>query len=113
MFLNGAKVELPPTAVADLAKAVQDETKLIQEFSKNYGKTKQLPPSAEFNLRAQLADLALQDGNRERFARAIVNRLWYRFYGHGLVMRLDQMHAKNEPSHPELLDWLSRDACGC
>ena len=43
------------------------------------------------------------------FARSIVNRLWNRFYGHGLVMRIDQMHANNEASHPELLQWLTRD----
>ena len=43
------------------------------------------------------------------FARSIINRLWFRFYGHGLVMRIDQMHAKNESSHPELLQWLTRD----
>src|SRR5262249_24825675 len=67
------------------------------------------PPSAEFNLRARLVELALGDENRERFARSIVNRLWHRFYGHGLVMRLDQMHANNASSHPELLAWLSRD----
>ena len=45
MFLNRAAVELPPAAVADLAKAIQDETKQIQELSKNYAKTKQLPAS--------------------------------------------------------------------
>jgi hypothetical protein len=109
MFLDGTKVEMPPAAVADLAKAVQDESKQIQEFTKNYAKTKQSPPSAEFNLRARLAELALGEENRERFARSIVNRLWHRFYGHGLVMRLDQMHANNASSHPELLAWLSRD----
>jgi len=109
MFLDGTKVDLPPAAVADLAAAIQDETKQIQEFNKNYAKTKQLPPSADFNLRSRLAELALRDDNRERFARSMVNRLWHRFYGYGLVVRLDQMHAKNEPSHAELLAWLSRD----
>jgi hypothetical protein len=109
MFLDGTKVEMPPSAVADLAKATQDETKQIDELRKNYAKTKQLPPTVDFNLRSQLADVALQDENRERFARSIINRLWHRFHGHGLVMRLDQMHANNEASHPELLAWLSRD----
>jgi hypothetical protein len=109
MFLDGTKVDVPPDTAADLAKSIQDETKQIQDLAKNYAKTKELPATSEFNLRSHLAELALRDDNRERFARSIVNRLWYRFYGHGLVMRLDQMHAKNEPSHPELLAWLSRD----
>jgi hypothetical protein len=109
MFLDGTKLDIPTGAAADLARAIQDETKQIQELAKNFAKTKQIPASAEFNLRAELAELALREDQRERFARAIVNRLWYRFYGHGLVMRLDQMHANNAPSHPELLDWLSRD----
>ncbi len=41
------------------------------------------------------------------FARAIVNRLWHRLMGIGLVEPLDQMHGDNDPSHPELLQWLS------
>ena len=45
----------------------------------------------------------------EFFSRSIVNRLWHRFFGHGLVMPLDQMHTENPPSHPELLAWLARD----
>ena len=51
----------------------------------------------------------LQPGEREFFARAIVNRIWYRLFGQGLVMPLDQMHSANPPSHPELLAWLARD----
>ena len=52
---------------------------------------------------------ALEPGERDYFARSIVNRLWHRHFGQGLVMPLDQMHAENPPSHPELLAWLSRD----
>src|SRR5262249_34906353 len=39
----------------------------------------------------------------------IVNRLFYRFFGRGLVMPIDQMHSENPPSHPELLTWLASD----
>jgi hypothetical protein len=109
MFLDGSKVDVPLAAVSNLAKAVQEETKQIQELGKAFKKSGQMPALADFNLRVRLANLALQDANRDRFARSIVNRLWYRFHGYGLVMRLDQMHAENEPSHPELLAWLSRD----
>ncbi len=51
----------------------------------------------------------MEPGQNDFFARAIVNRLWYRFYGRGLVMPLDQMHVENPASHPELLQWLARD----
>ena len=67
------------------------------------------PPSPKFSARAKLVEVALAAGDREFFARAIVNRIWHRLFGHGLVMPLDQMHSANPPSHPELLAWLARD----
>jgi len=42
------------------------------------------------------------------FARNIANRLWAQFFGRGLVHPLDMHHAKNPPSHPQLLDRLAR-----
>jgi hypothetical protein len=42
------------------------------------------------------------------FARAVVNRTWWRLFGRGIVHPVDDMHAANRPSHPELLDLLSR-----
>jgi len=68
-----------------------------------------MPPAPKQSARKRLAEIALDETNRGMFARSIVNRLWFRFYGHGLVMRVDQMHAENPASHPELLDWLARD----
>jgi hypothetical protein len=41
------------------------------------------------------------------FARALVNRLWGHFFGRGLVNPVDDMHADNPASHPELLAALS------
>ena len=43
------------------------------------------------------------------FARAAVNRLWWQFFGRGLVNPVDDMHLANIPSHPELLDGLARE----
>ncbi len=54
-------------------------------------------------------DIALEPGQRDFFARAIVNRVWYQLTGYGFVMPLDQMHSENPASHPELLHWLARD----
>lgn len=42
------------------------------------------------------------------FARAMVNRTWWRLFGRGIVQPVDDMHEANAPSHPELLDLLSR-----
>jgi hypothetical protein len=72
-------------------------------------KQKQPPPAPKFSRRAQLVEVALKSGENDYFAKAIVNRLFDRLLGQGLVMPLDQMHSSNPPSHPELLDWLARD----
>jgi hypothetical protein len=45
-----------------------------------------------------------------RFARTIVNRIWKRLIGRGLVEPVDDMDA--EPWNPELLDWLAADFVG-
>jgi hypothetical protein len=42
------------------------------------------------------------------FARATVNRLWAQFFGTGIVEPVDDFKDDNPPSHPELLDELSR-----
>jgi hypothetical protein len=67
------------------------------------------PPAPKFSARAKLVEVAMTDANAEYFARNIVNRMWHRFFGAGLVNPLDQMHSENPPSHPELLAALARD----
>jgi Protein of unknown function (DUF1553)/Protein of unknown function (DUF1549) len=57
----------------------------------------------------QLARL-LVDPKNGRLPRTIVNRLWARFMGHGLVEPLDDME---QPAwHQDLLDWLASDLVG-
>lgn len=58
-------------------------------------------------LRAALAKWIV-DAENPYFARAAVNRLWWHFFGRGIVNPVDDMHSGNAPSHPELLDLLSR-----
>lgn len=83
--------------------------KQLEEEFKELRKKKESFPPPEVSLRRQLVQMALAEGQNEYFAKAIVNRLWFQFFGYGLVMPLDQMHAENPPSHPHLLQWLARD----
>ncbi len=104
MFLSGTTVE---EANAKEPSA-EEQKKEKAEFDK--AKTaKTPPPPPKFSARAKFVEVALEGENAEFFARSIANRMWHRFFGTGLVSPLDQMHAENQPSHPELLAWLARD----
>jgi hypothetical protein len=104
MFLTGKVVDAPgmkaPTA---------DEQKRERARLDEFRKKRQPPPPPQFSARTRLVELALEPGQRDYFARSIVNRVWYRLFGRGLVMPVDQMHSENSPTHPELLQWLARD----
>jgi hypothetical protein len=104
LFLTGGEVDLP-----NFREATADEQKQEKEKFDNHKKNKTQPPAAAASARAKLVETALQPGNSEFFSKAIVNRMWRRFFGLGLVNPLDQMHSENPPSHPELLQWLARD----
>jgi hypothetical protein len=57
--------------------------------------------------REQLATI-ITDPRNDRFAQVIVNRLWKRLLGFGIVDPVDDWEAVS-PSHPELLTWLGRE----
>ena len=57
--------------------------------------------------RELLAALVTGPAN-DRFPQVIVNRLWERYFGRGLVAESDDWEA-GQPSHPELLAWLGRE----
>jgi hypothetical protein len=103
MFLTGTVVE---EGSKELTAAEQKTEKEALDKAKA---AKTLPPAPKFSARAKLVEVSLQDKNAEYFARNIVNRMWHRYFGMGLVNPLDQMHSENSPSHPELLSWLARD----
>lgn len=60
----------------------------------------ELPPQQRLE---QLAGL-MTDPENGRFARTIVNRLWYRLMGQGIVHPLDAM--QSQPANEDLLDYL-------
>lgn len=105
MFLTGTTIEEPVVEVSAEEKKKQDEEVKKQTQDDKAGP----PPAPPFSPRAKLVDVALQTGNDQFFARAIVNRVWAMYIGRGLVHPLDQMHSGNPASHPDLLEWLSRD----
>ena len=104
MFLTGTAIDEPPSEEPD-DKAKKEEKKRIEELKQK----KEPPRPPSYSRRAALVEAALQDEQQAFFAKAIVNRLFHRFFGRGLVMPIDQMHSENPPSHPELLAWLASD----
>ena len=103
-FLGGAAIPEP-----DRPEPSAEEKKVERAFLEDLKKKKQAPPPPDYSRRARLIEAALEERNQEWLARSLVNRTWFRLFGYGLVMPLDQMHAENIPSHPELLQWLARD----
>ncbi len=105
MFLTGATIDEPVVEVSADVRKQRDE-----EVKKQMQDDKVGPPSRpEFSPRTKLVELALQPDNEQMLARNIVNRVWAMFLGRGLVHPLDQMHSANPASHPDLLEWLTRD----
>ncbi len=104
MFLSGNVVS-EPTYMEPNDEAKQAEKKRLDEAKKD----KKPSPAPTYSRRNRLIEVGLGEAGRQWLAKSLVNRLWYRLFGHGLVMPLDQMHVENSASHPQLLDWLARD----
>ncbi|MEI7861293.1 MAG: DUF1549 domain-containing protein [Planctomycetota bacterium] len=65
------------------------------------------PRVPKFSRREVFAAAATRDN--PLLARGFVNRLWGVLIGRGIVAPVDEMNARNAPSHPQLLDWLAQD----
>jgi len=66
-----------------------------------------VPPKPQFSRKDKFAEWVTARDN-PYFARAVANRIWAQFMGRGIVHPVDNMSAKNRPSHPELLDACAR-----
>jgi len=104
VFLTGEVLD-EPEQLEPNDQEKQAEKKLLEELKKE----KKPPPQPSYSRRNRIIELGLSPVGRTWLARSIVNRIWYRLLGYGLVMPLDQMHSENPPSHPELLEWLAQD----
>jgi len=64
-------------------------------------------PSASLKDRQATAAAIFTDPRDGRLPRTLVNRIWQRLLGRGIVEQVDEMDG--EPWSPELLDWLASD----
>lgn len=60
------------------------------------------------NRRRELGRLISQGDDRQ-LARAMVNRTWQHFFGHGFTRPVDDMGPHNVPNNPEVLDRLAKE----
>ncbi|MEX2301455.1 MAG: DUF1549 domain-containing protein, partial [Bryobacterales bacterium] len=65
------------------------------------------PKSPSLEARREAAAAIFTDPRNGRLPRTLVNRVWMRLLGHGIVANPDEMDEK--PWSPELLDWLAGD----
>ncbi len=72
-----------------------------------YPELNKAPPSASLADRRAAAAAIFLDPRNGRLARTVVNRIWERLIGRGIVENSDEMDG--EPSNPALLDWLAAD----
>jgi len=72
-----------------------------------YPELNRAPASSSLADRRAAAAAIFLDPRDGRLARTLVNRIWERLLGHGIVENSDEMDG--EPWSPELLDWLASD----
>ena len=83
------------------------EPPLPEGFKEPERKGKEPPVPPVFSRKDQLAEWITKADN-PYFARAISNRIWAQYLGRGIVHPVDNMSPSNEPSHPQLLDALTK-----
>jgi len=99
----------------DKRMELYDDTK--GEASMGEGKAKktvaprfldEIAPPQDLSRRQAFVKLMTRPENAN-FARSVVNRYWARFFGRGIIEPVDDFSNRFKPSHPELLDRLSKE----
>lgn len=120
-YLKGDPLKVPATSVAAIGKAnvpgaitttlepgqLIAPTDLTAHWLGDVAKAGSLMP-IEAETRGQLAAVLASPRN-PRFSDVIVNRVWKRLFGRGLVEPVDQWNSPPESSHSELLRLLSAE----
>ncbi|HUS06121.1 MAG TPA: DUF1553 domain-containing protein, partial [Bryobacteraceae bacterium] len=119
-MLAGKPVKLPATSTVPLVEggrkpmvtiALRAGDSIAPEWPFKtlieHSQTAELPGKASVQTRRDVASYVVSPEN-ERFAQVIVNRVWKRYMGLGIVEPADDW-TRGKPSHPELLDYLARD----
>jgi hypothetical protein len=96
-LLTGLTIDEPPS-IGDGKEEDRDDLYLDPTAS---------PRVPRFSRRERFAEAVTKDNRL--LARGWVNRIWAVLIGRGIVHPVDEMVARNTPSHPELLDWLADD----
>jgi len=68
----------------------------------------EIAPPKDLPRREAFVKLLIRPEN-PNFARSVVNRYWARFFGRGIIDPVDDFSNRFKPSHPELLDRLSKE----
>jgi hypothetical protein len=112
LFIGPAKNQQPgkkgdPVKPKFLLGEELQEPPLPEGFKEPERKGKEPPQPPVYSRKDQLADWITKADN-PFFARAIANRIWAQYLGRGIVHPVDNMSPSNEPSHPQLLDALTK-----
>ncbi|MGV3724703.1 MAG: DUF1549 domain-containing protein, partial [Actinomycetota bacterium] len=104
VFLTGEPLTEPAAATAGPKPAAESPDLYV--VAPEEAKDKTRVPVPKFSRRQRFVEMAVR-ADDPFFKRALVNWVWVRLMGRGLVEPADQMHSGNPPSHPELLQSLS------
>lgn len=90
-----------------LGGTVLDEPTLPKDFKEPDLKNPKDLPKPKFSRKEKIADWVTAPAN-PYFTKAVANRVWGQFMGRGIVHPVDDFDGKNKPSHPELLEMLTK-----